>query len=253
MIKQALDARVTVGIALLVLPLLVRAQSPNDVTYNGLSLDANPGTSTVQSTPMPGKTANTANGDNRGWRLRLDFSWVNPSGSIDFVDTDPGFDFDLDTGFGIGLRGEYRFSDRLGVELGVLGTANISLSTGISRDRFQNEFKVGSFSPLSVGLNVHLTPDSPIDLYIGPQVALVKYGSIDFWTVPGSSEASLSVDDDIGVGAILGLDVPVGDSGWMFHSSLRYLSTDAKYSSEGFSFKNSYDPMIFSLGVGYRF
>lgn len=97
------------------------------------------------------------------------------------------------------------------------------------------------------------TPDSPIDLYVGPQLALVRYSNVDMWAGFGAAGASVSVEDDVSWGAILGLDVPLGTRGWMVHANVRYLDTDMKDSGGVSSFNGKFDPVIFSVGVGYRF
>ena len=58
---------------------------------------------------------------------------------------------------------------------------------------------------------------------------------------------------DLSWGVILGLDVPLGDSDWVVNANVRYLNTGTKFSSVDFALDGNYDPIILSLGVGYRF
>jgi hypothetical protein len=241
------------GTVLLLFPVLAQAQGSYEAGYTGTYQDATTGTNVVLNQPLAGGTAESTTDEDRGWRLRLDLSWVNPSGSI--VSSNPGttLDVGLKTGFGVGVRGEYQYSDRFGVEVGVLGTGNIDMAWGFAADRTGHDLGVSGISLISVGLNVHLTPESSIDLYLGPQLALVNYSSIDYWASPGDLGVSMSVDDDVGWGAILGLDVPLGDSDWVVNANVRYLNTGTKFSSVNFALDSNYDPIILSLGVGYRF
>ena len=188
------------------------------------------------------------------WRLRFDLSWVNPSGSSVFVNTGgSALGIDFDTGFGAGLRAEYLFSSRYGVEIGVLAAGNVDIASGIFGGTFGNDIEVSGFTPLTLGFNVHLTPDAPVDLYAGPLLALVNYSSVDVWTFPGSAGTGVSIDNDVGWGAILGVDVPLGKRGWLVQANVRFIDTDMKDSGRGISFDGKFDPVIFSLGFGYRF
>jgi len=188
------------------------------------------------------------------WLLRLDLSWVDPSG--DFVTADVGgttASAGFDTGFGGGVRGEYQFSDRYGVEIGVLGAGSVDVASGIFGGTVGSAVQVSSFALFTVGLNVHLTQDAPIDLYVGPLLALVSYDSVDVRTTIGTATTSVSVDNDVGLGAILGLDVPIGERGWLIQTNLRYVDTDIENSGGIILINSEFDPLIFSVGFGYRF
>ncbi|MCW8926740.1 MAG: outer membrane beta-barrel protein [Xanthomonadales bacterium] len=225
-------------------------RSSTSLVIVGTAMLLYPSFAPAQDTHEIGQT--DAGGDT-GWCLRLDLAWVNPSGSIVSVDADHGGHFDLNMGAGAGLRGEYRTSDRLGVEIGLLSAGNIDLAAGSFARHGDHGFSVGGFSMFSVGLNLHLTDGSPIDLYLGPQLALINYGSVDFRAGHNRSGAELSADEDFAFGAIVGVDVPLGESGWMIHSSVRYVGTDYSYSVDGSDYDSSFDPTIFSIGFGYRF
>ncbi len=195
-----------------------------------------------------------AAGDEPVWKLRVDLSWVDPSG--DFVTTNVGggtIGTSFDTGFGGGLRGEYQFSRRLGVDLGVLSAGSVDITSGISAGTFASGLEVSSFTPLTVGLNVHLTPDRPLDFYVGPLMALVSYSDVEIRTTIGTAGTSESVDNDVGWGAIAGLDVPLGERGWLIQANLRFIQTDMKDSGGMISINNQFDPVIVSVGFGYRF
>ena len=102
-------------------------------------------------------------------------------------------------------------------------------------------------------LNVHLTPDSRADLYVGPMVAYVVYSSFELVTDPWFMREWFVTENDFGYGINLGLDVRVG-GGWLLCAALKYLDTtlEASPPDEGVG-RSDIDPMIFSIGVGYRF
>lgn len=188
------------------------------------------------------------------WTIRLDLSWVDPSG--DFVTTSVSgatVGTSFDTGFGGGLRGEYQFSPRLGVELGVLSASSVDITSGVFGGTIASGLEVSSFTPFTVGLNVHLTPDRPFDLYVGPLLAFVSYSDMDIRATIGTGSTSESVDNDVGWGAIIGLDVPLGKGGWLIQANFRYIETDMKGSGGAISINSQFDPVIFSVGFGYRF
>ncbi len=55
----------------------------------------------------------------------------------------------------------------------------------------------------------------------------------------------MSVDSDVGIGAALGLDVPIGKGKWAFSTGLRYIKTQAE--------EVDIDPVIVTIGFAYRF
>jgi len=188
------------------------------------------------------------------WRLRVDFSWLNPSGSIvstDYADKTAGVDFE--TGAGAGIRGEYQYSNRFGVELGVLGAGRLKAGFEIPGVADSKGVELGGFTALTLGLNFHLTPGHRIDLYAGPQLVLSRFSGVERLASIGHGGATTSTDDDLGWGVIFGLDLPLGGHGWLIQTNLRYIDTDLKSSGSDISFNKSFDPVIFSVGFGYRF
>jgi outer membrane protein W len=188
------------------------------------------------------------------WHVGLEFAWVDPSGDFGTTTVDGNtFGTSYDSGFGGGLRGEYQFSDRFGVELSMLSAGSVELSSGNSEGNFGSSVTVSAFTPVMLGLNVHLTPDGPVDVYAGPLLALVRYSDVEFIAAMGTASASVSIEDDVGWGAIVGIEVPLGSRGWLVQGNLRYIDTDLKDSVGVFSIDSDFDPLILSIGVGYRF
>jgi len=188
------------------------------------------------------------------WQLSVDFSWVNPSGRVVATGTgDAKGAVNLGAGVGAGLRVEYQFSNRLGVEVGALASANLDITLGGLDNAVEDHFGVSSFSSATVGLNVHLTPGRPIDLYAGPLLAFVRYSGIRVGNGIRAKDTPVSIDNDVGFGAVIGLDVSLGDRGWLVQANLRYIDIDMIGSSGAISAVSEFNPVIFSIGLGYRF
>ena len=187
-------------------------------------------------------------------KLSFDLAMVNPSG--DNVTTDVGtggVSVDFDPKAGAGLRLEYRFSESLGLEFGFLGASSFEVNVGDLGDSFGVESSVSSFAPLTVGLNYHFDSSERFDLYAGPLLAFVRYGDVSVQTGTGGVQTIDSVDSDTGFGLILGVDVPLGQSNWLLQSNLRYIATELTGSTADGSFDSDFDPLILSIGFGYRF
>jgi len=188
--------------------------------------------------------------DNATWRVGLEFAWVNPSG--DFSTTtvsDNTARVIWDNGYGAGVRGEYQFESRFGVELSALGAGSVEISAGTAG----SYVRVSSVAPVMMGFNFHLTPDRPVDFYVGPMLGLVRYSDVEFSAGFGTASTTVSVEDDFAWGAIAGLEIPLGSRGWRLQGNLRYIDTDIKNSGGPISIDSEFDPFIVSVGVGYRF
>lgn len=103
-------------------------------------------------------------------------------------------------------------------------------------------------TPLTAGLNFHLTRQSRFDLYVGPTIGYVLYGDLDI------GDERLSIDDDFTWGAAFGVDLPMGDKGWMFSGALRYLDTEASPDDLGPTDESlDVSPWVVQVSAGYRF
>lgn len=188
------------------------------------------------------------------WSLKLDLGWVNPSGggltaTVGTATTAAKFG----TGAGAGLRAEFHFTERLGLEIGVFSASSVDVESAIVPGTVRSGVWLGSLTPVTLGLNTHLTPDRAVDVCVGVQVGLVRYGAVEFRTDTGYLTEHVSGDNDFGWGVLLGVDVPVGRHGWSVHGSVRYLDTGVDYSSSAASFKGDMNPTIVSIGIGYAF
>lgn len=184
------------------------------------------------------------------WTLHLRGAWVD--GDLSYAET-VGFGDRItatdESKLGLGLDVEYRLNDRFGVAGGVLwskpevklratqpGTEPISTST---------DFR---FMPVTAGLAIHLTPDGPVDVIFTPGIAWISYGDLEF-DDPAFDTVDLA--DDFTWTASLGIDWAAGDS-ILLSAAVSYFDTDIEPDHDGPD-SLSYDPFVYSIGVGFRF
>ena len=195
-----------------------------------------------------------ANAGDGPWRLRLFAVSMHPTGDTVFVpETGERIHFDANAGYGGGIEIEYRASQRLGIDFGAL-TASPVIDVLIDEVGVISASAQPRISPVYAGINFHLTPDSAADLYVGPLVAYVVYSSFDLVTDPWFLREWFVTDNDWGIGINAGLDVRLGNRGWLLTAAFKYLDTTLEASPPDESIgRTDIDPLIFSIGVGYRF
>lgn len=191
-----------------------------------------------------------------GWQLRVYAASVDFSGGEGYGPNSRP-DYDLDVGFGFGIGAEYRFSRRLGVDIGILGAAAIDVtwSTVGPGEWVWSGYDTLTFSPLSAGLDIHLIPDNDVDLYLSPQLAWIHYGGLVVRSGSGWSSATIDFDEDLGLGLALGLAAPLGRrERWAFVANLTFLESSLETDSwSGARVASDYSATILGLGFGYRF
>ncbi len=196
-------------------------------------------------------SATAAESDDGRWRLRVGLvAMDSPSTSVDVGGPGAHVSVDTEVGGGLGVDLEYRVSDRLGIDVGVLSAApsiGAHIDIGHGRVRLASGVTV---TPITAGLNVHLTPGSRADVYVGPLLAYITYSGAEITIGPGV-EQSVGGSHDAGIGANLGVDVGLGNGRWSLGGSLRYIQTADTAPGEHGSL--GFDPVILSVGFGYRF
>lgn len=155
-------------------------------------------------------------------------------------------EIDLSKGSGLEIAAEVRSSPRLGWEfsIGQLSVdANYRDYTVFPTERL-NFSSEGDFAFSSVGVAflIHPLRDRLIDLYLGPQVAWVRY-DVD---VPGAP----TPEPDPAYGAKLGAELGLGSSPWSLGLELRYLETAHK--SVEHDLYGNFGISTAALGLAYR-
>ncbi len=196
--------------------------------------------------------ADTEAAADTGWRLRF------YAATVDFDNRrSSGYGYDVDVGGALAISAEYRFSRRLGVDIGGISGGGIGL-TSRTASIGQTEFLVYdtlSFSALTGGLDIHLTPDQRADLYLCPMVALMVYGSIAVDGGRGFARTGLDFDEDLALGAALGVNAPFGArQKWSFSAQLTYLESTLDGTGGSRPWRaEDYETTMLGLGFGYRF
>jgi outer membrane protein W len=193
----------------------------------------------------------------RPWLIRVaGVSVDSDAHEVEVIGTGEGLSISTGSGFGFGLDLEYRVSHRLGVDFGVLSAApSVGTSVDVGWKSIGISASAGvTMTPITAGLNVHLTPDNRLDVYLGPLVAYVVYEGFTLTAGPGLSE-SFSSENDVGFGANLGVDVDLDNNGrWTFNAAIKYIdSTLEGQPSDGDAGRTDFDPTIVGFGFGYRF
>lgn len=196
-----------------------------------------------------------AEGGDGPWRLRVSGLMMNPTGDTVFVpESGEKIAYDGGSGYGFGVDLEYQASRRIGIDFGVLSATPV-IDVLIDEVGVISASAEPRITPVFAAFNIHLTPNGPVDVYVGPLLAYVFYSSFDLVVDPWFlTEEGFTSDDDIGVGVSLGLDVRLGERGWLLNAAFKYIDTTMVASApDGGIGKTDIDPMIFSVGVGYRF
>jgi opacity protein-like surface antigen len=184
---------------------------------------------------------------------------------------DSQFVIQAENDFGIAVEYEYKFNDLLGlnanisytrqvVEVTYSGTATFTPYWGDPPTPVPEQADIspivgGGFGKMdlvlpTVSASFHVLRRDKVDLYIGPSLGFAAFNAtyesgsytsvfsfINIQRLAGMQEG----DAQLGWGAVLGLDLPVGPGGWRFSIAARYLQT------------GELNPATIQFGLGYRF
>lgn len=194
----------------------------------------------------------------RGWSITPFLSRIDTSDDQQRFDLGGGERqaYWFDGGQAIGAQAEYRFNKWLGLGFGAFfgGLENhFELDFFDANGDFvwdMTDEDVDTFG-LFAGPVFHLTPDSRVDLFVGPLLGYLDYGSVDF-RLQGRSFRR-SYDSETALGAQLGLDIPFrADSKWSLYVGAMYFDVSAE-SDEAPAFDIDLEPLFLNLGVSYDF
>ena len=193
------------------------------------------------------------------WQARFAANWTDTALNMRVVDED-----------GVALR--FEGGNALGISLGVERLLDETLGLEFAIDFARPENRISVTPPgaeevsatarmdlwiVRAGLNLHLLPGHPVDLYLGPAVAwLVAPGSSTFRAEVGGHTSAVTIegDDSFGWGGTAGADVDLGD-GWTLGISYTYLKAEMDFTdgTEGGERTLDLDPSTLRLDVGVRF
>ncbi len=187
----------------------------------------------------------------RGWVLRVGPTWFDSDrGDGLVIGHESGEVSGMEArDVGLSVSGEYRLSPRVGLEVGLLATSD---RIG-ARDENGAVVSGGtsSYGSLTLGPDIHLAPDGPADLFFGPFLTYTARTDVGYHQ---DEWAGVRVTGSFGWGALLGVDVPVGERGWRVCTSVRYLDTNLDGTDgNGDHFDLDSDGTAVGVGVGYRF
>ena len=162
----------------------------------------------------------------------------------------------LDSGQGFGLDIEYMATEKWGIALlaiftDIEGTFVAGIEPGEASDLVSDNNTVDTYT-VNFGANYHFSPEARVDFYLGAFLGWFSYDSIKFQLPVLDQEVKIDFDDQFSYGLNAGLDIPfTRDSSWMFTLALKYLVSDLK--ENGGPREIAIDPLIGSIGIGYKF
>lgn len=194
-----------------------------------------------------------------GWHARLAANWTATTLSLRQVDEDGNvlrFEGGNSLSLSLGLEG--RISDLLGLDFAIDSARpeNRISVTPPGAEEITATARMDLWT-VRAGLNFHLLPGRPVDLYLGPTVAwLYAPGSSTFRAELGgqTSTVTIEADNSFGWGGTAGADFDLG-GGWTLGVSYTYLKAKMDFTdgTEGGKRTLDLDPSTLRLGVGVRF
>jgi hypothetical protein len=188
-----------------------------------------------------------------GWTLRLSGAWVRPSVDLPAVDSAVPVDASSNDALGGGVGVEYRLQPWVGIGVDAFyARPDIVLEAALPGSRRRVSDGLG-FMPFSLGPVFHLTPGKTVDLTFSAVVGLIAYGDLRF-AVDGA-ELRLQGGRDVGWGLGAAVDIHPGGSNWAIHAGVRRYESDPEFTNRdnGAVARATLDPVVVTLGVGYRF
>jgi outer membrane protein W len=172
-----------------------------------------------------------------GSTLRVFLDYAEPFGSARIEDQK----VQADNAVGGGLVFEIRQEHYFGVEVGFLVT-----EFDFMVEQTEEVVARAMVVPFTIGVDFHLLRRNvEPDLYITPLVSYNLWGDLE----SAETDEEIDLDNEWGWGAVLGLDIPIGERGWQINLALRYLRMSASVGPNAIDV----DPVFGEIGFGYRF
>ena len=192
--------------------------------------------------------AETAKVKQRNWRVRfMGAVAADDNGIVATSITSSGTSVSVGGGAGVGINFEYRYSPRMGFEMGAMALGG-GVYAGVDKHyRYHPGVEVGGYLPLIFALNYHPIKDSEVfDFYVGPLVASTIVGGV--WV---GGDVNVGSRVDLGLGANLGFDINLGKrSRWSLNSGLKYIANVTESDNNS---RIAFDPLIWTFGFGVKF
>jgi outer membrane protein W len=155
----------------------------------------------------------------------------------------------INGGGGVGVNFEYRYSPRMGFEVGAMAVGG-SVSVGAAKvyGPYYPGVEVNGYLPVTFAFNFHpIKHPEIVDFFFGPLAAFTFLSAVGVG--PGVYIESYA---DLGLGANLGVDINFGkNSRWSFNTGFKYISNVT--SDEDRDSRLEFDPLLFTFGFGFKF
>jgi len=197
-------------------------------------------------------TSTSLSAQDTGWLARAVGGWDSLLSPVGVSESAGDFNYHFTNDLHVGLEGEYRFNRRLGLELAIHQSwPDIVVGAEIGDDFVSLRDSI-TYRPLTVGLDVHLTPDPRADFTLTPLIGHAFFSDLDFET--SSVTPRFNSGSDLMWGGAAAVDVGIGDGPWTVSFALRYLDATLEAVDDG-GVVTSLDlsPWTTTVGVGYRF
>ena len=197
-----------------------------------------------QTEPAPAvgeQQADTGTTRERKWRMRLIGAiGSNNNGALVTAGHYPHAGVSVDGSGGVGINFEYRYSPRMGFEIGAMAIGG-SVSVSADKDYYHHGagVEVNGYVPITFAFNYHPLKDPEIvDFFIGPMAACTVLSAVGVG--PGVYVGSYV---DLGLGANLGVDINFRkNSRWSFNTGFKYIANVT--SDEDRDSRFEFDPLL---------
>jgi opacity protein-like surface antigen len=196
----------------------------------------------------------------KGWHLRVFAAGFDPDLDVTVPAENPEFiDVTGESDLGFGASLEYRFSNRWGLEAGIMkASPNVDISGEIPG---YGELVLTDTMPttaLTFDVDFHLTPNSrSFDVYVGAGIVRMSYNDL-FYEVPVTNDSlGIRVDNETTWSAKAGLGIALGGSAWSAIGGIRYIDSSLVVSNTddgpGDTETFDYGLLNFTVGISYSF
>lgn len=156
----------------------------------------------------------------------------------------------ISSGTGFGVEGECLVTPRLGIPVAIMALSHDAFFSFDSPTEWLMDKADVDWLGVTAGLNYHFTdPESTaVDFWGGPFIGFVDFD--DTRVTLGNETSNFSFDNAFTWGLQLGIEVPARQ-GFALYGGIRYFNLEAEVENDNLDF--DLDPLMFNIGVSYRF